>query len=330
MWERLKEWRLRRTAAGVQDAGAPLDDYVAGYEDEGGENITAIIAGKLAMSTKYLKIVDSRTETIRGGRPSAKKRVVQMMQSRMQLFRIYSTEQDSEAGMVTVKARHVFYDLCGDMINGDYSPEKVPAAEAAQKTFAMLRNSKDFKLYVENLSGGSVTGEYGYKNPVEALLDPDEGIVAQCGCQIIRDNFDVHLIDDIESDMGVTVRRGKNLVGVTVTVDDSEVVTQIKPCGKDKDGNEFWLADAEGDGRYVNSAHIGQYPVVRTVRQDYDVSLVDSDEDNETKFKDNASGRNAARNKLRELAQQDFADGADLPSYGMDVDFVLLLSLIHI
>ena len=49
MWERLKEWRLRRTAAGVQDDGAPLDDYVAGYEDEGGENITAIIAGKLAM-----------------------------------------------------------------------------------------------------------------------------------------------------------------------------------------------------------------------------------------------------------------------------------------
>ena len=49
MWERLKEWRLRRTAAGVQDAGVPLDDFVAGYENEGGENITAIIAGKLAM-----------------------------------------------------------------------------------------------------------------------------------------------------------------------------------------------------------------------------------------------------------------------------------------
>lgn len=52
MWERLKEWRLRRTAAGVQDAGAPLDDFVAGYEDERGENITAIIAGKLAISDR--------------------------------------------------------------------------------------------------------------------------------------------------------------------------------------------------------------------------------------------------------------------------------------
>ena len=49
MWERLKEWLQRRMAAGVQDCGAPLDDFVARYEDGEGENITAVIAGKLAM-----------------------------------------------------------------------------------------------------------------------------------------------------------------------------------------------------------------------------------------------------------------------------------------
>ena len=275
------------------------------------------------MSTKYLRQVESRTETIRDGRPE-NLRVIQLTQCRMQLFRVYATETDSDAGVVTAKARHVFYDLCGNMVNGDYSPERATGAEAAQTVFSMLKNSTDFKLYVENLSGGSVTGEYGYKNPVEALLDPDEGIVAQCGCQIIRDNFDVHLLDDVGSDMGVTVRRGKNLVGVTVTLDDSNVVTQIKPCGKDRDDNDFWLSDAEGADRYVNSAYIDQYPVVRTIRQEYDVSLVDKDADNETKFRDNAAGRTAARDKLRALAQQDFANGADLPSYGMDVDFVLL------
>lgn len=275
------------------------------------------------MSTKYLELVETKTETISGGRPE-NQRVLQLTQSRRQLFRVYSTEQDSDAGVVTVKARHVFYDLAGNMLNGDYSPENVPGAEAAQQVFAQLKHSGDFTLYTEGLTQGSVTGEYAYKNPVEILLDPDEGIVSQCGCQIIRDNFDVHLIDDIESDMGVTVRRGKNLVGVTATTDESDVVTQIKPCGKDADGNEFWLADAEGDDRYVNSAHINEYAVVRTVKKDYDVSLVKKDEDNETTFRDNASGRSAARAKLRELAEQDFADGADLPSYGLEVDFVLL------
>lgn len=275
------------------------------------------------MSTKYLELVETKTETISGGRPE-NQRVIQLTQSRRQLFRVYSTEQDSDAGVVTVKARHVFYDLAGNMLNEEYSPEKISGAAAAQEVFAHLKNAHDFSLYTEGLTQGSVTGEYAYKNPVEILLDPDEGIVSQCGCQIIRDNFDVHLIDDIESDMGVTVRRGKNLAGVTATTDESDVVTQIKPCGKDADGNEFWLADAEGDGRYVNSAHINEYAVVRTVKKDYDVSLVKKDEDNETTFRDNASGRSAARAKLRELAEQDFADGADLPSYGLEVDFVLL------
>ena len=275
------------------------------------------------MSTKYLELVETKTETISGGRPE-NQRVIQLTQSRRQLFRVYSTEQDSDAGVVTVKARHVFYDLAGNMLNEEYSPEKISGAAAAQEVFAHLKNAHDFSLYTEGLTQGSVTGEYAYKNPVEILLDPDEGIVSQCGCQIIRDNFDVHLIDDIESDMGVTVRRGKNLAGVTATTDESDVVTQIKPCGKDADGNEFWLADAEGDGRYVNSAHINEYSVVRTVKKDYDVSLVKKDEDNETTFRDNASGRSAARAKLRELAEQDFADGADLPSYGLEVDFVLL------
>lgn len=285
---------------------------------------TTVVGGETGyMSTKYLDLVETKTETITGGRPEDQ-RVIQLTQSRRQLFRIYSTEQDSDAGVVTVKARHVFYDLVGNMLNGEYSPENVPGAEAVRQVFAQLKNARDFTMYTAGLTQGSVTGEYGYKNPVEILLDPDEGIVSQCACQIIRDNFDVHLLDDIESDMGVTVRRGKNLVGVTVTTDDSDVVTQIKPCGKDVDGNDFWLTDAESDERYVNSAHSASYPVTRTVRRDYDVTLVKKDEDNETTFRDNAAGRTAAREKLRALAEQDFADGADLPTYGMDVDFVLL------
>ena len=275
------------------------------------------------MPIDRLTMVGTVSDVINNGRPDGQG-VLQQKQSRRQLFRVYSTEQDSDAGVVTVKARHIFYDLAGNMLNGDYALENVPGALAAQEVFGKLRNASDFILYTQGLTSGSVTGDYGYKNPVNILLDPDEGIVAQCKCQIILDNFDIHLIDDIESDMGVTVRRGKNLVGVTVTTDASDVVTQIKPCGKDADGNDFWLTDEEGDDRFVTSSRAADYPMLRTQRVDYDVKLVKSDEDNETSFRDNAAGRTAAREKLRALAEQDFANGADLPSYGMDVDFVLL------
>lgn len=275
------------------------------------------------MPTSKLTLNGTRTDFITNGRPEGQQ-LVRQKQSRRQLFRVYSTEHDSDTGIVTAKARHIFYDLAGDMLNGKFAPENVPGALAAQEAFTKLKNADGFTLYIEQLTKGSVTADYSYQNPVNILLDPDDGIVSKCKCQILTDNFDIYLIDDIPSDMGVTVRRGKNLVGVTVTTDDSDVVTQIKPCGKDVDGNDFWLTDTEGDGRFVVSSRAAGYPVQRTVRIEYDVKLVKSGEDNETSFRNNATGKAKARAKLKELAENDFANGADLPTYGMDVDFVLL------
>ena len=97
------------------------------------------------MSTKYLELVETKTETISGGRPE-NQRVIQLTQSRRQLFRVYSTEQDSDAGVVTVKARHVFYDLAGNMLNEEYSPEKISGAAAAQEVLAQLKNARAFSL----------------------------------------------------------------------------------------------------------------------------------------------------------------------------------------
>ena len=51
MWERLKEWLLRRDLSEGQGDGAAIDDYASRYETEGNEEVTAIIAGKLAMLT---------------------------------------------------------------------------------------------------------------------------------------------------------------------------------------------------------------------------------------------------------------------------------------
>ena len=93
MWERLKEWLQRRMAAGVQDGGAPLDDYVARYEDGQGENITAIIAGKLAM----LSFADSALAVEDVNCPEAPG-------ARVQLIRELLTELwHSDAGWITAQ-----------------------------------------------------------------------------------------------------------------------------------------------------------------------------------------------------------------------------------
>lgn len=237
-------------------------------------------------------------------------RVIELEQSRNQLFRIYSVEEDTEAATVTARAMHVFYDLRGNLIDGDLEFEEKPAAEAAGEAFAKLLNETDVTLHAEHAEG-SISGEFGWKSPVEALLDPDEGMVRQTGGLLLRDNFDVYLLPDKVRDTGVTIRRGKNLIGVTATSDDADAVTRIIPVGKDKDGKDLYL-----DGqKYVDSPRINDYPAVRARRIEYDVKA-GSDE-----FKDNK----AVRAELLRLAQAEYSEnGIDLPSYGMEIDFVLL------
>lgn len=263
------------------------------------------------MYAGYLTFVKSVTDTITSAKPVTRN-AVKVQPAREQLFRVYSVENDTETGLQTAMAMHIFYDLRGNPVNEDYKPNNADAATAAQRVFSKAMIANDFELNLGAISG-KVTGEYGYMGVAEALLDPDSGIAAQCGALLVRDNYDVFLIPDDVRDMGVTIRRGKNLVGVTVTTDDSDAVTRIIPRGKKKNGDPLYLSGTI----YVDSARIGDYPVIRAKLIDYDVQVSDADD---AEFKTEA----AARAELKRLAQADFTAGADLPTYGMEVDFVNL------
>ena len=270
------------------------------------------------MYSGWLSHVRDVTETVTSTQPPTDRQTMKVQPSRDQLFRIYSVETDTEAGMVTAQAMRIFYDLRGNIVNGDYDVKGVSAAEAAAHVFASALNPHEFSVHTPGLTG-PVTGDYSYRSVVESLLDPDDGIVAQSGALFVLDNFDVFLLPDRVRDLGVTVRRGKNLNGITVNHDMADVVTRIIPVGRDKDGNPLYL---EGTP-YVDSAHIGQYANVYARRIEYDVSVVSKKADanpDEGKY----ATVSDARARLKELAEADFAAGCDLPTYGMDVDFVLL------
>lgn len=261
------------------------------------------------MSAQYLDYVKEITETVTVAKPVTQQGV-SVQPSREQLFRIYSTEVNTDAHTVTAKAMHVFYDLRGNPVGKAYAPEGADANAAAREVFGAALIPNDFELH--SYLSGTVTGDYGFKSIPECLLDPDEGIVAQTGGILVRDNFDVFLLPDAVRDMGVTIRRGKNLIGVTVETDMTDVVTRIIPVGTNKKGNDLFL-----DGTiYMDSPRIGDYPHPLARRIDYDVKVGDGDGQFSTEAK--------ARVELRKRAQADFDAGVDLPTYGMEVDFILL------
>lgn len=261
------------------------------------------------MSATYLDYVRTITETVTVAKPMTRQGV-SVQPAREQLFRIYSTEVNTDAHTVTAKAMHVFYDLRGNPVGKAYAPEGADANAAAREVFGAALIPNDFELH--SYLSGTVSGDYGFKSIPECLLDPDEGIVTQTGGMLVRDGFDIFLLPDAVRDMGVTIRRGKNLIGVTVETDMTDVVTRIIPVGTNKKGNDLFL-----DGTiYVDSPRIGDYPHPLAKRIDYDVKVGDGDGQFSTDAK--------ARAELRKRAQADFDAGADLPTYGMEVDFILL------
>ena len=296
----LSKWKPGTEVVQLKDAGS------------GWYQVSLVKGGETGyMYAQYLQFVRNITETVTSAKPVTQNGV-RVQPAREQLFRIYSVSPDTHTGLITAKAMALAFDLRGNLINEDYKPEKTSAETAVAHAFSNQLNAHDFALHCGSLSG-TVTGEYGYQSFIEALLTPETGMAAQAGALVEFDNFDIYVLPDVARDMGVTIRRRKNLIGVTVTNDDADAVTRIIPTGRNKDGDPLFL-----DGQiYIDSPHIGDYPTVRAKKIDYDVSVSDADD---AEFKTDK----AARAELRRLVQEDFDAGIDLPTYGMDVNFILL------
>ena len=260
------------------------------------------------MSMQYLVYVRDETETIEGDAPGPE-RVVYPVQSRMQLFRVYKVERDAAEREVRLEARHIFYDLLGNVVKNEYAPEGEAADAVVEELFDRALNQHDFSVHCQ--TARSVTGEYTRRGLVECLLDPDDGVLPQTGARLVRDNFDVWILPDATRETGVTIRHGKNLLGATLTTDWDSLVTRIIPVGQDAEGKALLL---EGT-TYMDSPHIGDYPVICAQAVEYDVKIGQEGIDNAAQ----------ARAKLQELAEADFSDnGVDLPTVGLDVVFVAL------
>ena len=291
-----------------------------GTSKSGWYKVCVVQGGQVCyVQSKSFKYSRTQTETVSGGKVIGA-RVIGGVQSSDQLFRVYSVETNSDDGTVTVKARHIFYDLMHDVVAQDYAPENVNFKDACETMFAArsLAESDSFDLSVLGYGETAKTvigGEYGWGNPTEALLDSDDGLIVQAGAVLVRDNFSICIIPDEKRASGVSIRRGKQLSSVKATVSMDDVVTRIIPCGKNaKDENLFI------DEIYVDSPYINDYPSPLVKKIDYDVKVVDKDADNVKTFKKESE----AKAKLKELAQADFDAGCDAVEYGLTVDFVPL------
>ncbi len=138
-------------------------------------------------------------------------------------------------------------------------------------------------------------------NPVSLLLkeewDNNEGETKSFfyfyGGELKRDFFNVSMLESLGSDRGVFIVYRKNLVGLEVTEDISDVATRIYPIGKD---------GLALDGQYIDSQYVNNYayPKVKVIE--------------DTKAE--------SQSDLREIAENFFAEGGDIPKVNIKVDFI--------
>lgn len=205
----------------------------------------------------------------------------------MQPFRIYYVKPSMDE--IAVHARHIFYDLLDNQCAAiDHSGAAAAALTAMQAAFAYeMPFSFDTDI---SLSGTLVTGRM---NPIQVLLSDEEestSFVQGFGGELLRDGFQVSVKAALGQDRGVVVRYGKNLIGLEVTEDESEVKTRILCYGKSGSAT-------------IDSPHISDYiyPKIYTLEDE-----------------------NKTLSELKEEAQALFDGGCDIPSINIKVDFVEL------
>lgn len=219
---------------------------------------------------------------------------------RPQLFDIVSIERTYEG--IQVHAQHISYRLMKNVASYKNSGS-VSAIAAGAAVLSACVNPHDFTIQgdVADLRTGV---EWSWRNPIDILLNPEDGILARWGCELMRDNFDLYLLHSAGADRGVNIELGKNLAGITVSEDWTDVATWIMPLGQAADGSVLLLPE-----RGLVSARAADYPDRYIYAFFAEDATVGGGVDEQTVY-----------TRMRAQAQALLDGGCDLPQLTIDIE----------
>lgn len=225
----------------------------------------------------------------------------------LQLFRIYRKVKNMSS--IICYARHIFYDLLDNFIES-YRTGNVTGNRVLSGILENTQYSNNFKGY-SNIST-IADAYYVRKNPVAAIMGEEKNsFLNRWGGEILRDNFNISILNSIGRDNGVTIRYAKNLLGLEEDLDMSEVVTKIMPTGLTENDQSILLPE-----KYIDSPLINKYPFPKVKHLHFGDIKIDPEE--------NVTLSDVQR-LLREKVQELYSvNKVDIPKVNYKVDFVEL------
>ena len=141
-----------------------------------------------------------------------------------QAFRITNVDQTRKK--ISLKAHHVFYDSENYLIQDSYVVDN-----DCNYALDHLNNATD------NISPFTTVSNVNTINSFrcirKSLYEAINTVLERWGGHLVRDNYNISIMDTIGQDNGVVVRYGKNLKDINCQYNWDEVVTKLMPVGAD-------------------------------------------------------------------------------------------------
>ena len=227
-----------------------------------------------------------------------------------QLFRIDKCVKTDTT--VEITAYPIFFDSADDCILMDTRPMD----RSGQDALDIMMEGSRYSGQSDIATGG--TAYFIRRNLMDAINGENEPTFVQVwGGEILYDNFTVIINERIGGDYGVEIRYGKNMDGLSYTVDMSDVATRIIPVaynGRMMSGNAPW----------VDSPNINKYAkkYIREVKFD-DVKLYE-DVSGETEETEDTicQTQEELDSVLKERCEEMYDSGADTPNVTIEVNMI--------
>ena len=222
-----------------------------------------------------------------------------------QPFRLYRVETDA-MGQVSAWGRHIFFDLLDNFLQS-VSPTSVNASTAGNAILSGCQFASGFTF--ASAIATTASAVYQGINPVQAIVgDIPQSLVNRWGGEVERDVWAIRLLARLGADNGAKIAYTKNLSGLVVTSDFTDVCTRLVPIARNADGSFLYLPEVYGD-----SSHVGDYPHPHIQVLDCKDIVVGS-----ATYPTAATAYTAMRTAVTNA----FASGIDLPLLSMAVTFV--------
>lgn len=226
-----------------------------------------------------------------------------------QLFRIYEVEKSMDS--IICQARHVFFDLSGEVLF-DVRPTNKDGQGALNQ---ILANTK-FKGFSDIKT---INTAYYIRKAIanEVLISNDENsFINRWGGELDIDNFKVYFNKRCGGDYGVSFIYGKNLTGIEATLNLDDVVTRIIPVGYDG------ITIPE---KYLDSPLISHYPTIKSKVMTFSHIKVKTSQTSDDGYETLELAQEALREACRDLYEQ----GRDQPTLNLKIEVAHLEHLVE-